>query len=99
ALRQRYREEFYQAYGSYAEFRRAFYGEDDGEQQQTPDAPGSLEEAFALFGLPASCDQSSFETRYRELIKQVHPDRAGPNGLATRLNEARALIRTQKGWK
>jgi hypothetical protein len=99
ALWQRYRSEFYQAYTSFAEFRRAYYGEDDDARaQDTPEPANTLEQAFALFGLAADCGREEFERRYRELIKQVHPDRAGPNAMATQLNEARTLIRKQKGW-
>lgn len=103
-LWQRYRDEFYQAYGSYAEFKRAFYADDDHhddrQQHQREERHGiSLDDAFALLGLSATCGREEFEARYRDLMKQVHPDRAGPNGMATQLNEARALIRKQKGWK
>lgn len=107
-LWQRYRDEFYQAYGSYAEFKRAFYGDDghhddhhhDRQHDQREERHGiSLDDAFALLGLSVTCRREEFEARYRDLMKQVHPDRAGPNGMATQLNEARALIRKQKGWK
>jgi hypothetical protein len=32
-------------------------------------------------------------------MKAIHPDVIGPNVFATQLNEARALIKSRKGWK
>lgn len=57
-----------------------------------------LAEAFELFDLPVHSTKVEFEARYRALMKQVHPDIAGPNGMARKLNEARLHIRVKKGW-
>lgn len=62
-------------------------------------APDPLTSAMQLLGLTRPFTKQEFETRYRTLMKGVHPDVAGPNALARQLNEARDVIRKTKAWQ
>lgn len=98
-------------YRSYADFLRAFHGEnrEDTDTQesarqdaQTEFAPADgFAAAAALFGLAAdgSFTSAEFKAAYRKRMKEAHPDLSGDTALATRLNEARDLINARKGWK
>lgn len=105
ALWRQYRAEFRTVYGSFAEFKRAFYGEDEPDDAEQPDpepAPerrDPLKEAFELIGLPEDCTEAEFKAGYRDLMMAVHPDRSGTSSFATQLNAASDLIRKMKGWK
>lgn len=61
--------------------------------------PDPLTCAMQLLGLKQGFTKDEFETRYRTLMKGVHPDVAGPNELARQLNEARDIIRRAKPWR
>ena len=105
-LWRQYRAEFRSAYASFAEFKRAFYGEDEPDDAEEPDAEpqpeparrDSLKDAFELMGLSDQCTEAEFKARYRELMMLVHPDKSGTNSFATQLNLASDLIRKMKGW-
>lgn len=56
-------------------------------------------DAEILLGLNQNYGSQELTNRYRALMKQVHPDVAGPNDIARRLTEARDLIRGRRGWK
>ena len=55
-------------------------------------------EAETLFGLAWPYTADLLKARYMALIKRVHPDVAGPNGVAQRLNAGRDAIARQRGW-
>lgn len=63
-----------------------------------PKAPNALETAFALFGLVPGTGKTEFDLRYRELMRRIHPDAAGPNDLARQLNQARDVIYAAYNW-
>ena len=52
-----------------------------------------------LLGLKSGYTEADVKQRYLVLMKQVHPDVVGPNGIASRLNTARDLIMARNGWK
>ena len=61
-------------------------------------ASGSLQDAEDLFGLSGDYSPSELRARFAGLMRQVHPDVAGKNGLARRVTEARDAIKAAKGW-
>src|SRR4051794_40443010 len=99
-LRRLYREEYIQDFRTYRDFARfwrelPYHGPkgDSGQQQADP-----LDQAFRLMGLASDCTREAEKRRFRELIAPVHPDKVGPNGLATQLIDAHKLICSRKGW-
>lgn len=56
------------------------------------------DDALVLLGLSRNSTKAEFITRYRDLMRRVHPDQAGPNDIARRVNEAREVIAARKGW-
>jgi hypothetical protein len=50
------------------------------------------EEAYRVLGLPPGATREQIVAEYRRLMKRVHPDQGGTTYLATRLNEAKALL-------
>ena len=79
-------------------------GGEQQQQQKQDEAPAATSDPFAaacrLLGLAEAGNFTAAElkTRYRALMKGVHPDVAGPNGLATQINAANSLIKKRKGW-
>lgn len=53
---------------------------------------------YRLFGLSeeGSFTQAQFKARYRELMKEAHPDANGSAELAAELNQARDFIKSRK---
>ena len=114
-LRRVYREEYADEFRSFQEFKRQFDAADDEpeeeEKAQSNSDQGSGENrkqdvdpfkaACQLLGLAddGGFSQSDLKQRYRALMKGVHPDVAGQNGLAAQINSANALINERKGWK
>jgi len=82
-----------------------------GQQQRAskpqPDAPENpLQEACQFFNLPqdGNFDKATFKRRYRQLMKAVHPDMLSQTKVAAdefskRINAAKDLIESAKGWK
>jgi hypothetical protein len=98
-------------FGSYEDFRAAFDGREAGdagaqddvrtEEQAAPDPVDEFAAACEVLGLAAdgAFTQAVFKARYRKLMKESHPDITGDAATATKLNEARDLIKSRKGWK
>ncbi|TBA11054.1 J domain-containing protein [Rhizobium ruizarguesonis] len=59
----------------------------------------NFRDAEILLGLSREYTVQDLASRYRSLIKQVHPDIAGPNDILRRLTLARDLIKARRGWK
>lgn len=108
-LRRLYRAEYRDDFPNFRAFKRAWdacqRGEDIGDDAADDEAapappppPDPLEWAIGLLGLAPAFTRDDLESRYRRLMKGVHPDAAGPNALAEQLNRARALINERKGW-
>jgi len=97
-LRAEYRRNFRHQYRTFAEFKRAYYGEEEKEAPVTS-ARTALAEAFALLGLEENCTRAELEKQHRNLMKRLHPDVGGTQALAAKVNHAKDLIMKQKGWK
>jgi hypothetical protein len=97
-----YRREFRGRFGSYREFKGAFEAKEraDARQQSPPPAPDPFAAACKALGLPAdgNFSEREFKARYRALMKEVHPDIAGPNERAARVTAASVTIKKRKGW-
>ncbi|WP_421791954.1 J domain-containing protein [Hyphobacterium sp.] len=52
----------------------------------------SREEALDLLGLEGNPDETEIREAYRKLMKKVHPDSGGTDGLSRRLTEARDIL-------
>lgn len=71
---------------------------DDLHQDQTgspPPAGGAdltVEEAYAILGLPPGADASAIRAAHHRLMKQFHPDLGGTDYLATKINRARDVL-------
>jgi hypothetical protein len=95
SLRTEYRKNFRTQYRSFGNFKRAYYGE---EQQAPASAKGTLADALSLLGLAPNCTQQELEAQFKALMKKLHPDVGGTDGLAAKLNEAKDIIMKEKAW-
>ena len=101
-----YRLEFRGSFASYREFKSEFNARmnagTSGPERNDPPAPAPHPFAAAckVMGLPADGNftEAAFKARYRALMKEVHPDIAGPNERAAQVNGASMLIKKRKGW-
>lgn len=101
-----YRREFRGSFASFREFKRAFNARmsssANGSQRSGPPPPprDPFAAACEVMGLPAhgNFTEAEFKARYRALMKQFHPDIAGPNKRAAEVNAASMQIRKRKGW-
>jgi hypothetical protein len=95
-MRQIYREDYADEFRTYADFLRFWRGLSDEPAETTPDP---LPQAIRLMGLPADFSRDDLKRRFHTLIDRIHPDKVGPNELATQLIDAYKLINQRKGWK
>lgn len=58
-----------------------------------------FQDAVILLGLEDEFKPDDLASRYRSLIRGVHPDVAGPNDVARRITDARDVIKARKGWR
>src|SRR5712691_8835354 len=95
-MRRIYREEYADEFRTYADLLRFWRGLSDEQAETTPDP---LPQAIRLMGLPADFSRDDLIRRFHTLIDRIHPDKVGPNDLATQLIDAYKLINQRKGWK
>lgn len=110
-LRRLYREEFADQFANFADFKNAFEEkarQDEARQEYRQERQGPqgrsndpFVQACRLLGLPedGSFTQADLKARYRALIRGVHPDVAGDNGVASEINAAYGFINKFKGWR
>jgi len=58
-------------------------------------------DAYAVFHLDKSASDEKVKQAYRKVMRQVHPDKAGPEltFMATIANAAYELIKRERGWQ
>ena len=70
------------------------------EDRQTPSSSGTSvmdkREALDILGLENGADKSEILRAYKDLMKKVHPDTKGSQGLARKLNEAKDVLLKNK---
>ncbi|RIK59424.1 MAG: hypothetical protein DCC64_15865 [Planctomycetota bacterium] len=96
-----YRAEFRAQFGSCRQFRAQFDAMGRAEQERKARlAADPFRAACRTMGLPEDgrFSEAAFKTRYRDLMKALHPDIAGPNERAASVNAASATIKERKGW-
>ena len=68
--------------------------------RQAPSSSGAYvmdkQEALEILGLEAGADRSEILRAYKDLMKKVHPDTKGSQGLARKLNEAKDVLLKDK---
>lgn len=65
----------------------------NGQQTTTSTTQAiSREEALDILGLEGNPSNEEIRTAYRTLMKRVHPDSGGTDGLSRRLTEARDIL-------
>jgi hypothetical protein len=95
-LRRVYREDYADQFVSFRAFLRDFRARQKREtHRQESDA---LTEAIRLMGLHPGFTRAELKQRFRLLIDRIHPDKVGPNELATQLIAAYTLIDKGKAW-
>lgn len=60
-----------------------------GMAAPTPAGAMSISEARAILGVSADATPTEIKTAYSRLMRSVHPDKGGTDGLAAQLNAAR----------
>jgi hypothetical protein len=98
-----YEKEFAGQFASFAQFRRYYRWLNDQNyidpREPLTASSDKFADAVAFLGLPEGFDQKALAARFGLLMKQVHPDIAGPNDIARRLTDAREILKARKGWK
>lgn len=64
----------------------------DAPSSSPPSQTISREEALDILGLTGEPTKAEVRTAYRNLMKRVHPDSGGTDGLSRRLTEARDVL-------
>jgi len=95
-LRRMYSEEYAGDYPSFRAFQRDYYAHQHGQAATETDP---LQQAITLMGLPHRFTRDEMKRRFNLLIAPIHPDKVGPNGLATQLIDAYKLICSRKAWQ
>jgi hypothetical protein len=103
ALKDLYRREYTGDFPSFERF-LAFYRHVSSEGYVDPRQPfkmsaDPLKDAEALLGLEIGYTAQDLTSRYRALMRQMHPDIAPPNDIARRITDARDIIIAAKGWR
>jgi len=52
----------------------------------------TIDEAYAMLGLPPGADDEAIKAAHHRLMKQLHPDHGGTDYLAAKLNRARDVL-------
>jgi hypothetical protein len=102
-LRRVWRDEFRERFPRFQDFRREFEnaGRDDAKGRRgQPAKRDPFKAACEVMGLPADgmFSEDEFRSRYRALMKALHPDRGGPADRAALVNAASMAIKQGKGW-
>jgi hypothetical protein len=98
-LRRLYREEYAAQYPSFRAFQRDWRALNSGDQTGASGETDPLLEAIKLMGLPERFTKEDVKRRFNLLIAAIHPDKVGPNELATQLIDAYKLICNRKPWQ
>jgi hypothetical protein len=98
-LRRLYREEYAAQYPSFRAFLRDWRALNSGDQTGANGEPDPLQNAIKLMGLPQQFTKDELKRRFQKLISAIHPDKVGPNELATQLIAANTLIHQRKAWQ
>jgi hypothetical protein len=52
----------------------------------------TIDEAYAMLGLPSGADEEAIKAAHHRLMKQLHPDHGGTDYFAAKLNRARDVL-------
>lgn len=66
--------------------------EDTGVPPSRGAADVTVEEAYAILGLPPGADGAAIKAAHHRLMKQLHPDHGGTDYFAAKINRARDVL-------
>ena len=76
-------------------------GIDAAQLQGTVNAP-AVSDPYRVLGLDRSASNKEVKTRFRELLRKLHPDTSGTEGTAFLLQlviAAYEMIKVERGWQ
>jgi hypothetical protein len=74
------------------DWRDDLHGAQTGGSARAAASDVTIDEAYAMLGLPSGADEEAIKAAHHRLMKQLHPDHGGTDYFAAKLNRARDVL-------